>query len=144
MMTEQQREQIASRVNDDIEVEALAETLDERHHDQYGHYSHELSDDSAEAASRALIRVVPIAYGALLGALADNLFLGLFIGLVLSAALDFWMGDESVVRAIVRRLFPFVCPLVATAARALADAIGRLGVNPPAALSRVQCAGPRL
>lgn len=144
MMTEDQREQMASRAEDDIEVEALAETFDEQHHDQYGHYSHELSDDAAEAASRALIRVVPIAYGVLLGALADNLFLGLSIGLLLSAGLDFWMGDESVVRAIVQRLFPFVCPYVASGAQALAAAIGRLGITPPGALSGLQCAGPHL
>ncbi len=144
MLTENRRDRVAHRVNDEVEVEAPAKTVDAGNHDQYVHYSHELPDETSEAASRGLIRFVPIAYGALLGALADNLAVGLSIGALLSAALDLAMGEDSIVRPFSRRLFTLACPLLAAAAQALGHALGRLGIAAPAVLNRVQCAGPRL
>ena len=54
---------------------------DKTHHDQYVEYSHELSEDSAEATSRALVRFVPLAYGGLLGGLTEAMPLGILGGM---------------------------------------------------------------
>lgn len=61
---------------------------------------HDLSESSAEAASRLMIRTVPLVYGVLLGHLSDHLLVGTLIGGLASAALDLYMGEDSMIRRI--------------------------------------------
>lgn len=68
------------------------------HHDQYAHYTHELSEETSESLSRAVTRLVPLAYGALLGSLDNNLLLGLAASLLVSLALDWSMKEHSMLR----------------------------------------------
>lgn len=69
--------------------------------DQYVHYTHEMTDDTAEASARFLIRGVPLVYGALLGGLIGNLFLGVCLGIALMVGLDMRMGEQSFFRPLL-------------------------------------------
>jgi len=103
MLTDKQVDQVASIVTDELEVDEFVAPLDRAHHDRFARHTHELPNESSEATSRALIRVVPLAYGALLGGLADSLLLGLSAGVILSAAFDLWMGANSLVLSLLRK-----------------------------------------
>ena len=72
--------------------------------DQYVHYSHEMTDDTAEASARFLIRGVPLVYGALLGGLIGDFYLGVCLGIALMVALDTRMGKQSLFRPLLRPL----------------------------------------
>ncbi len=135
MLMKKDSEPVAREVTDRIELDAYVEPRDRTHHDRYAELSHELTDDAAEATSRALIRGVPLGYGALLGGLADNILLGLAVGLVLSLAFDLNMGEKS----IARGLFRGVCPAFAEAAHLLARLLRLLGLAAPAALGELRC-----
>jgi len=126
-------------VSDELEIDEFTAKPQANHEDQYAHHTHELPEDSAEASSRTLVRIVPVAYGGLLGGLADNLALGLAGGVVLSGAFDLYMGDKSMLRVLGARLSPRVCPAIAAAARLLAAVIGRLGLAVPVSLSEMRC-----
>lgn len=89
------------------------------HRDRYGQHSHTLSNDGAEAATRALIRVVPLVYGALLGGLGENLVAGLAGGLLFSVALDFGMGKDSLLLNCLRPVQRCTCPLLAALCRTI-------------------------
>ena len=73
--------------------------------DHYVHYTHEMSDDTAEASARFLIRGVPVVYGALLGGLVGNLFFGVALGAALMIGLDMRMGTQSMFKPLLGRLF---------------------------------------
>ena len=103
MLTEKQVDEVAPIVTDEIEVDAFVAPSNRAHHDRYAHHTHELPEESSEATSRALIRVVPLIYAALLGGLADSLLLGLSAGVILSVAFDLSMGANSLVLALLRR-----------------------------------------
>jgi hypothetical protein len=135
MKNQQESDEVPSEVTDAIEVDEFVPTLDRSHHDQHVRYTHQLPEDDAEATSRALVRVVPLAYGGLLGGLSDNLLLGLSGGVALSAAFDLYMGRDSVVRA----LFKSACRAIAAASQRLADAIARRGLKVPSALRAMRC-----
>lgn len=139
MGTEKKIDQLARSATDELEIEEFVGRVDATSHDQYAHYTHELPEESADATSRALVRVVPLAYGGLLGALADNVTLGLFAGFALSAAFDLYMDDNSMVRALSRRMFTKACPAIAVVVRALGALIGRVGLPAPAALNEMRC-----
>jgi hypothetical protein len=124
---------------EDLEGVERVVAVETNHRDQYGQYSHELPEDEAEASSRALVRFVPLAYGALLGGLADNLALGLGAGLALSAAFDLFMGSNSMVRSLSQSAFPYVCPAIAPIARGLVRATGRVGLKLPSAWREMRC-----
>ena len=58
---------------------AREDTQAQEHHahvDQYAQIAHELPESTAEALSRTIIRVVPLAYGVLFGLLIDRLWQG--------------------------------------------------------------------
>lgn len=78
----------------DIQQESMCEKR--KHHDRYVHYSHEMTEDTAEASARVLIRAVPLAYGLLLGGLINDLVLGGVLGGMLSIGLDLQMRDQSI------------------------------------------------
>ena len=140
MLTEKETEATAQRVTDDIEIAPFVEPGHRVHRDQHVEYTHELPDDTSEATSRSLIRVVPLAYGGLLGGLADNMLLGLSVGATASAAFDLHMGDNSIVRPTWQWLLTKTCPAVAAAANGLAAIIRHLGLKSLATtLSRVRC-----
>ena len=103
MLTDKQVDKVASIATDELEVDEFVSSSDRSHHDRFARHTHELPDESSEATSRALIRVVPLAYGALLGSLADSLLLGLSAGAILSTAFDLWMGSNSLVLSLLRR-----------------------------------------
>jgi len=70
----------------------------------HGKYTHELPEETTEAISRALVRIVPLAYGTLLGSLADSTAIGLTAALAISLAFDWSMEEHSIVRGVFRRL----------------------------------------
>jgi hypothetical protein len=72
-------------------------------HDHRAFYTHELPEETTEAASRLLVRVVPLVFGALLGSLADNLAIGLSAALVVSLVFDLSMEGKSLLRAFYSR-----------------------------------------
>ncbi|MCB1801522.1 MAG: hypothetical protein KDI82_07545 [Gammaproteobacteria bacterium] len=109
------------------------------HIDRYAHHDHELSESTAEAVSRTIIRLVPLAYGILLGGLIDSLVMGLVAGGILSAALDLSMRGQSLLRALARDLTARLCPLVAAIAHGLAVVSARAGVPRLGVLRRVSC-----
>ena len=139
MSTENQTDQIARTVTEAIEVDEFVAPSNKIRHDQYAHYTHELPEDDAEAASRALVRVVPVAYGALLGGVTDHVLLGLAAGLAAGMAFDLYMGGNSMLRPWFRRLRRRACPAIATVARRLAGTLGRLGLEAPCALRDFRC-----
>ena len=103
MLTDHEADEVVRTVTDELEVDEFVQAADSAHHDRYAHHTHDLPDESSEASSRALIRVVPLVYGALLGGLADSMFLGFSSGMVLSVAFDLSMGGNSMVRSLFRR-----------------------------------------
>jgi hypothetical protein len=140
MLTEKETQATVQRVTDDIEIAPFVEPTHKVHHDQHVEYTHELPDDTSEATSRSLIRVVPLAYGGLLGGLVDNMLLGVSVGATASAAFDLHMGEHSIARPAWQWLVNKACPAVAAAANGLAAIIGHLGLKSLAtALSRVRC-----
>ena len=73
-------------------------------HDQYVQYNHEMTDDTAEASARTLIRAVPLVYGGLVGGIVGIVPLGLAIGLATTMALDLKMGRHSITLRLLRPL----------------------------------------
>ncbi len=108
--------------------------------DRYDTHTHELSDAAAEAVSRLLIRVVPLAYGGLLGWLADMTPFGLLLGAAASAAFDVHMAQHSLLRRGVRWVRHDLCPRLQRAGQGIARLAARLGVALPRALRRLPCA----
>ena len=117
------------------------EDVAQPHRDQYGQYTHEMPDDTAEASARVLIRAVPLIYGGLLGGLMSNIVLGLSLGLVMTMALDLRMGDKSFFRVILAPVMRRSCPVIGALAPRVARAIEGLGLPVPAVLRDVRC-GP--
>ncbi|MBT8430276.1 MAG: hypothetical protein KJN79_10230 [Gammaproteobacteria bacterium] len=103
MLTDKKVDEVAPVVTDELEVDAFVAPSNRAHHDRYARHTHELPEESSEATSRALIRVVPLVYAVLLGGLADSLLLGLSAGVILSAAFDLSMGAKSLVLSLLRR-----------------------------------------
>ena len=139
MLKDKDEDTVAVEVTDQLELDEFVEQRGRTHHDRYARHTHDLPDDSSEASSRALVRVVPLAYGALLGGLADSLWLGFAAGLVLSMAFDLNMAENSLVRSLSRGLVNRLCPTVTRAAHRLARLIRRLGLVVPSTLSAMRC-----
>jgi len=135
MLKEKDGEPLVQKVTDPIELEEFVEPPDRTHHDRYARQSHKLPDSAAEATSRALIRIVPLAYGALLGGLTDSMVLGLSVGLILSTVFDLNMGEKSMARALSQGL----CLVVARSANLMARLMCRFGLTAPAALGEMRC-----
>lgn len=106
-MSQQDR---TDRANADSAGPGEREVADRRsvqaHHDQYADFSHQLPDDAADASTRVLMRVVPLAYGALVGGLAGKIMLGVASGLTFAAAVDLFMGSQSMLRGLLRLACP--------------------------------------
>jgi hypothetical protein len=144
MSTDKATEPMARSVTEEIEIAPFVEQQHGSHHDQYVEYTHELPEDTSEATSRSLIRVVPLAYGGLLGGLADNMLLGMAVGATACAAFDLHMGENSLFRSTWQWLVARLCPAVAATANGLSALVGRLGLKPLAtALGRVRCGATR-
>lgn len=139
MSNEQPNDHVTPGVPDEITLHGSVPRQQPAGHDQHAQYTHALTDDTAESGTRALVRFVPLAYGALLGELAGALTLGLSAGLAASVAFDLYMGKHSMVRALSSGLRRRGCPLVAAVARLSVSAMGRLGLAAPAALTGVRC-----
>jgi hypothetical protein len=107
--------------------------------DQDAQDDNELSDDSEESVSLALIRIIPLFHGGFVGESLGNLMLGLSAGMALSIALDLCMGNASLVRFLIHRLVTCACPIVAVTAHRLANSIKRLGLPAPSTLHRLKC-----
>ncbi len=109
------------------------------HRDQYGHYTHEMPEDTAEASARLLIRAVPLIYGGLLGGLMSNIFLGLSLGLVLTMALDVRMGNKSIFRGFFTPVLRRSCPVIRWLVIRLEQGLQNIGLQVPAALRDLRC-----
>ncbi|MGB5450624.1 MAG: hypothetical protein WBM71_02190 [Sedimenticolaceae bacterium] len=112
--------------------------------DKYVRYSHEMTDDTAEASARALTRAVPVIYGLLLGALIENLLLGASLGVVLSIALDSRMGRDSLSLPLLRPLFVSACPAIAAIMHGLARVIRAIRLPVPSSWDDMPCGAPKL
>jgi hypothetical protein len=55
------RDRIALAVPGDIELEEYVAPPESRHRDHFAHFTHELTEDAADASTRALVRIVPLA-----------------------------------------------------------------------------------
>ncbi len=143
MLTKDDTEQVARKVTEDLELDDFVGKPRTVHHDQYARHSHQLPEDTTEASSRTLVRVVPVAYGVLLGGLGDNVVLGLAAGVCLSVVFDLYMGDRSIVRSLLASPSARVCPLFAAVVRSVARLIARLGLSAPAALTDMRCTAAR-
>ena len=127
----------------DGESEVYAARTKPVHQDQHLHYTHELPEAAADAVSRVLIRVVPLAYGLLLGGLSDNMPLGLALGAIVSVIADLNLREHSFTRALILSIRNGACPTVAKAAHGLAVVLGRLGGTTPRSLSQMRCTAIR-
>lgn len=83
-----------------IALPVIQRFSDPSHHDRCAHYSHELSDDAAEASTRFLIRAVPAVYGVFLGIVGKHPVLGTIAGVLVTTLLDLRMGDSSLSRPL--------------------------------------------
>ncbi len=81
------------------------------HVDRCVQYTHQMSEDGAEASARTLARIVPLIYGGLFGAFTENMYLGFSLGLMLTLALDLRMGDKSLSLPLLRPLINGSCRL---------------------------------
>ena len=70
----------------------------------HAQYTHQLSEEEAEAVSRWLVRVVPLVFGAMLGSLAHNIAIGLLAAVAVSLAFDLSMEGNSIALGLYRRL----------------------------------------
>jgi hypothetical protein len=113
--------------------------LEGTHEDQYAHYSHQMPDETKEAAGRFIVRIVPLLYGVLLGGLSDHLSVGIVLGLVGSIGLDLRMGEQSLVQPLARRFWRAVCPRAALLVRALVDRLEAAGLQVPERLRSLRC-----
>jgi hypothetical protein len=141
-MTHDTQDSQARRADHDLELEPLAPPVDRSHHDQYAHYTHELTEDSTETSARVLVRIVPLAYGALLGTLSDRLVLGLGAGILLSLAFDLFMGRGSLARSLSRAAVRRLCPAVAGGARLIGRTMRHLRLPPARRLIDARCSQP--
>ena len=139
MLTENEDEQISGNVTDIIDLDGFVEHTDTHDYDVYASHTHELSGDTSDASTRALVRFVPLAYGGLLGGLGDNLLLGLLGGLAISVAFDLFMGGNSVVRTLSQSMLKYACPKIAGGARVSVGMMKRLGLKVPPRLAEMRC-----
>ncbi len=102
MEPERTFEQYPHAVSDELDADLFIEPPSTAHRDRYARHSHELPDESSEASSRALIRLVPLLYGGLFGGLANNILLGFVVGAMLSMCFDLLMGRNSMLRSLFR------------------------------------------
>lgn len=109
------------------------------HVDQYAQIAHELPESTAEALSRTIIRVVPLAYGVLFGLLIDRLWLGLLAGGLLASGLDLYMRDRSVVRAVYHWLRMHLCPAFAVGVQGLLRLAARAGLERARLARGIRC-----
>lgn len=59
---------------------------------------------AAETASRFLVRVVPLIYGASLGGFIDHLWIGLAVGITITSILDLRLQECSLIRGWLQAL----------------------------------------
>ncbi|MDJ0740980.1 MAG: hypothetical protein QNJ91_14790 [Gammaproteobacteria bacterium] len=105
------------------------------------HYSHEMTEDTAESAARALIRAVPLVYGGLLGGLIGSLGLGIALGLTMSGALDWRMGEKSLFRQLLRPLAVTGCPYLSWLMRGIARGLSLMHLPVAAKYFDLHCGG---
>jgi hypothetical protein len=99
-------------------------------------------EDREEAGTLWILRIIPLVHGAVVGNATGELLLGLSGGIALSVVLDLFMGKDSLVRFLLRRLVGVGCPAISAAARRLAALIGSLGLPEPLVLQQMQCETP--
>ncbi len=89
---------------------------------------HEIPEHTAEAASRALTRLVPLVYGVLLGVTGDILAIGLLVGGIGSLAFDLSMDQHSLARPFARQLADVTGRAAASARQRIDALFSRLGI----------------
>ena len=109
------------------------------HEEQYVHYTHELQYDTKESIGRVIIRLVPLLYGGMFGALLDDMPLALTVAAIVSLGMDLAMGNQSLLRAVIRCFLMGGCPVIAAMANMLAALIRFVGLRAPAFLSDMRC-----
>jgi len=122
-----------------MEAMDAVETIKRPYQDRYVRYSHQMSEDTAEASARALIRTVPLIYGVLLGGILGNMLIGVSMGSALAVALDLRMGGNSLFLPILGPAFAYLRPLVVGVAHGLAKAFRAVGLPVPAILADLHC-----
>jgi len=105
METETRNDRPACSVAEKLDQDGLAPS-GRKAARRYPHaqYTHQLSEEEAEAVSRWLVRVVPLVFGAMLGSLAHNIAIGLLAALAVSLAFDLSMEGNSIALGLYRRL----------------------------------------
>lgn len=126
----------AKRQTGSVESAAL---VGRRHEEQHGHYSHQMTEETKEAAGRAVVRIVPVLYGFLLGGLSGDIVLWVLLGSVLAVVIDLKMGEHSLSRPLLGRASLAGCPVVAAMAHWLSRRIASIGGRPPALLRDMRC-----
>ena len=129
-------------LNVNVDVSASADDVrrvSRVHRDQYVHYSHQMTGDTADASARTLTRVVPVIYGAVLGGLVGSVASGVVFGLLMSLAFDLRMGDKSVSRPLLHPVFRLACPFVSPLLKALGIVGGGLGLPVPVRPRDARC-----
>jgi len=122
-----------------MEATDVVEAIKRPYQDRYVRYSHQMSEETAEAFARTLIRSVPVIYGVLLGGILDNMLVGASMGFALAVALDMKMGKNSFFLPIVGPVLAPLCPLMDGIADRLAKAFGAVGLPVPAILADLHC-----
>ena len=118
------------------------ETTKKPYRDRYVRHSHDMSEETAEASARMLIRAVPMIYGVLLGGLAEHMPIGISVGFALMAAVDMRMREHSIFLPMLAPLLAPLCSLINAAAHSLAKSISLVGLRPPTALANLHCRIP--
>jgi hypothetical protein len=99
-------------------------------------------DDSGEAGTRWILRIIPLVHGAVVGHATGELLMGLSGGLAISVVIDLFMGQHSLVRSLLLRSVRVGCPVISATAHRLAALIGSLGLPEPIGLQQMQCDRP--
>lgn len=79
--------------------------------------TYQMPEAATETASRFLVRVVPLIYGASLGGFANHLWIGLLVGMAITAILDLRLQESSLIRKWLHALhacFRLVFPMTGT------------------------------
>ena len=76
-----------------------------RRPDSRARLSHQMSEATADASGRFVVRAVPLLYAALLGGLADSMLFSLSIGMIATIYLDLQMQKQSMLRPWLQPLW---------------------------------------
>ena len=108
-----------------------------RRPDSRARLSHQMSEATADASGRFVVRAVPLLYAALLGGLADSMLFSLSIGMIATIYLDLQMQKQSMLRPWLQPLWSvFLSKLAGRYPGAAKDATAEQGSSCASGSSR--------